>query len=110
MKKLKLTKQGKQDLTRLNKFVDLFEGEGYLTNKVPDNLHPYDGLSKYDTLVFDMAMYCNGDYAKNKFKTIKQFAKDTVLNGEYENIKDYPKVIDKIKKAIKYEIVEIIDC
>ena len=103
MKKVKFTKQGKSDLKKLNKFSMVWDTPEYFTDEAPEDIHPYSDLSNYDKLVFDMGMYINGAYCVNKFKTVEEFAKN-ISEGEGCTVK---KIIDKIEKSIKYEIITI---
>lgn len=100
--KIILTKQAKKDLKTINKLVEFLETPEYYSDIAPD-FNPYDTLTSYDMLVADMGMYVNEAYAKNKFDSVEQFAKE-VTEGEGIKI---TKIMEKINKAILLEIITI---
>lgn len=112
MKKLQLTKQADQDLNKINAIGEFLDNPDYIKDNAPE-IDPYYDMSSYDILVMDMGMFCDGAYGENKFESIEQFAREMVYNGgafETPSEELVTKVISEINKAIKFEIVEVIEC
>jgi hypothetical protein len=78
--------------------------------KIQEELHESDidlyfDFSSYDQLLFDMAMYENGDYVDNEFEDLNIFAND-ISDSEGSKVED---VLNKINKAIMLNLIVVED-
>jgi uncharacterized protein YwgA len=95
MKNLKLSIVGKNLLDATNA---LFEQDPN-TN--------YHKLTAQQKLICDLGMYVEGDYGINEFENIEDFALE-IASEEYQDPeKGKDKIIRKINKAIKQDLVSI---
>jgi hypothetical protein len=95
MKKLELSVAGKELLDATNL---LFE-QNPNTN--------YYKLTAQQKLICDIGMYVEGDYGVNKFETIEDFAL-LISSAEYQDPeRGKSKIINKINKAVKQNLVSI---
>jgi hypothetical protein len=98
MKKLQLTQLGEEKLDRINDLVlqDI----------------DYHDLSKEEKLVADIGLYVDEAYGENKFNSLEEFVEDAMsveFIPEYITEKRIKRRVNKIKKAIKENICEIVE-
>jgi hypothetical protein len=98
MKKLQLTKLGEVELDRINELI------------IQDV--DYHDLSKEDQLIADIGMYVDEAYGENQFNSLEEFIAEAMsveFVPEYITEKRIKRRVNKIKKAIKENICEIVE-
>jgi hypothetical protein len=98
MKKLQLTQLGEE---KLDKITDLI---------IQDV--DYHDLSKEDQLIADIGMYVDEAYGENQFNSLEEFIAEAMsveFVPEYITEKRIKRRVNKIKKAIKENICEIVE-